>query len=171
MDVSATPSASGRLQLQKHQAATSACLSARGRGWKSRFVLVGRPHPGTEPGHSLACSMDFKQRPVVSRHLEAEESEFHCQERRAGWGLVHRGPPGRPFSMSSVEPGAWEPTLLRCLSLCREGNRGTLPFLAEGGGEGWSAPTEMEQQRKEARARAVWPLRMHASWLRSHPPV
>lgn len=107
VDVSVTPSASGRLQLQKHQAATSACFSARGRGWKSHLVPVGRPRPGTEPGHSLARSMDFKQRPVVSRHLEAEESEFHCRERRAGWGLVHRALHGGPFPCPvwSLEPG------------------------------------------------------------------
>lgn len=108
MDVSVTPSASERLQLQKHQAATSACFSARGRGWKSRLVPVGRPGPGTEPGHSLARSMDFKQRPVVSPHLEAEESEFHCQERKAGWGLEHRAlQAGGPFPCPvwSLEPG------------------------------------------------------------------
>lgn len=41
-------------------------------------------------------------------HLEAEESEFHCQERRAGWGLVHQAlQAGGPFPCRvwSLEPG------------------------------------------------------------------
>lgn len=106
--------------IRKHQAATSACFSARGRGLKFCLAPPRRPPPGTEPGHSLVCSRGLKQSRAVCGCLQADGAQ-NCAGRTEGRGpgLVTLGPSGQaPFH---VERGTWEPR----------------PFLAEGGGEVW----------------------------------
>lgn len=103
---------------QKHPAATSACFSARGHSLESRPAAL-RPRPGAEPGHSLACSRDFKQSRVVSQRLEADGAQNpSVKKEQEGQAWYPEALQKGPFH---AEPGNQRPE-----DVChrREANRG-----------------------------------------------
>lgn len=69
--------------IRKHQAATSACFSARGCGQRFYLALAQRRHPGTEPGHTLSCTRGMKRSSVVYERPEAEGAQ-NCAGRKEG---------------------------------------------------------------------------------------
>ena len=91
--------------IRKHQAATSACFSARGRGLLC-LAPARRPRHVTQPGHSLACSRGFKQSGVVCECLEGDGAQNRAgkERRQEAWACY----PGAPWLGASPR-GAWNP--------------------------------------------------------------
>lgn len=118
--------------IQKHQAATSACVSRRGHSLAPFGGLVlelslGTRGPARRVFNRAACSRNVWKVTELRTPLSRRNSR-------------RPGPSGRAPCL--VERGTWKPGLLRRLSLWRAGNRGCAPFPAEGGG---SAATRRER--------------------------